>query len=281
MSNQKSYHNNKPTLYIVATPIGNILELSYRSIEVLNSVEYIACEDTRRTRKLTTHYNIKTKLISYHNYNEDIISDKIIKLLDKNINIALVSDGGYPTISDPGYILITQCINKEYNIVTISGSNACLTALIGSGLPIYPYIFYGFLPKSLTKAETVLIELEKQPYTLVLYETPHRIDKIIKLLYKVFNNRKCCICRELTKIHEEYIRDDLKNLSNITLDLKGEIVIVIEGYKQQQIDISTQQINKEINQLLKSNNKLNDIIKKLAKKYNKKKNEIYNNYHKC
>ena len=170
---------NDVTLFLVATPIGNLNEVSFRTLEVLKSVELIACEDTRNTRKLLSHFDIHTKLISYHNFNEELASEDILKVLDDGKNVALVSDAGYPLLSDPGYVLVNKVIDKGYKISTISGPNAGINGLVASGLSATHYLFYGFLNAKSSKAKKELEDLKDFPYTIIFYEAPHK-----KLLYK-------------------------------------------------------------------------------------------------
>ena len=267
------------TLFLVATPIGNLNEVSNRCLETLRSVKVIACEDTRNTRKLLSHFDIHTPLISYHNYNEELASGSIIEYLENGDDVALVSDAGYPLISDPGYVLVNEVIEKGFNINTVSGPNACLNALVASGLSVNHYMFYGFLNSKSSSARKELEELKNFPYTIVFYEAPHRIKKTVELVYEVFGDRKAVIARELTKIHEEYIRGNLSELVNIG-DLKGEIVFLVEGYKHEETEINFDALKNEVLNLVDNGLKTKVAISEVASKYKVSKNELYDYYHK-
>lgn len=270
--------NNSATLFLVATPIGNLSEASNRMIDTLKSVDLIACEDTRNTLKLLTHFDIHTKLMAYHKFNEETAYKDIIKYLDESKNVALVSDAGYPLMSDPGYILVNEVIKAGYQICTISGPNAAINALVASGLNTNHYMFYGFLNSKQSQARKELEEIEHFPYTIIFYEAPHRINKTLKLMYEVLGDRKAVIARELTKIHEEYIRGNLKELSNLG-ELKGEIVLLIEGKKQEDIKLDFNKLKQEVDKLIQEGSTTKEAIKEVASKYKASKNELYDYYH--
>lgn len=270
--------NNSATLFLVATPIGNLSEASNRMIDTLKSVDLIACEDTRNTLKLLTHFDIHTKLMAYHKFNEETAYKDIIKYLDEGKNVALVSDAGYPLMSDPGYILVNEVIKAGYQICTISGPNAAINALVASGLNTNHYMFYGFLNSKQSQARKELEEIEHFPYTIIFYEAPHRINKTLKLMYEVLGDRKAVIARELTKIHEEYIRGNLKELSNLG-ELKGEIVLLIEGKKQEDIKLDFNKLKQEVDKLIQEGSTTKEAIKEVANKYKASKNELYDYYH--
>lgn len=269
--------NKKATLFLVATPIGNLSEVSKRTLDVLNSVGVIACEDTRNTLKLLSHFDIHTRMISYHNFNEEESTKGIIKLLEEDEDVALVSDAGYPLISDPGYILVNEVIKEGFEIVTVSGPNAALNALVASGLNTNHYLFYGFLNAKATQARKELEELKEFPYTIIFYEAPHRIEKTLKLVFEVFGNRKACLARELTKLHETYYRDTLDKLCELK-DLKGEMVLLVEGYKKETVEISEDELLQEIDQLIKKGYKTKLAVNEVAGKYQISKNTLYNTY---
>ena len=270
--------NKNATLFLVATPIGNLNEVSNRTLDVLRSVSVIACEDTRNSIKLLSHFDIHTKLITYHNFNEVDSTKGIISLLEKGEDVALISDAGYPLISDPGYVLVNKVIDKGFNIVTVSGPNAGLNALVASGLNTNHYLFYGFLNAKTSAAKKELEALSNFPYTMIFYEAPHRIEKTLKLCLEVLGDRKAVVARELTKLHEEYIRGTLSELSKLE-DIKGEIVLLIEGYtndNNNQVDDNT--LYKEIDKLIKSGLKTKEAVKQIADKYAVSKNNLYNSY---
>lgn len=267
------------TLFLVATPIGNLKEASPRVIETLKNVDVIACEDTRNTLKLLSHFDIHTRMISYHKFNEKKASKDIISLLDEGKNVALVSDAGYPLISDPGYTLVNEVALKGYNINTVSGPNAAINALVASGLNTNHYLFYGFLNSKQSAAKKELMELADFPYTMIFYEAPHRISKTLKLCYEVLGNRKAVVARELTKIHETYLRGTLEELSKIE-EVKGEIVLLIEGKEKEEIAVDFNDLKIEIDELVKKGVKKKEAIGEIALRYKVSKNELYDFYHK-
>ena len=268
---------NKATLFLVATPIGNLNEVSNRTLDTLRNVDVIACEDTRNTIKLLSHFDIHTKMITYHNFNEEESSKGIIKLLAEGNDVALVSDAGYPLISDPGYLLVNEVIENGFNIVTVSGPNAALNGLVASGLETNHYLFYGFLNSKSSQARKELEELKSFPYTIVFYEAPHRIEKTLKLMNEVLGDRKACLARELTKLHEQYHRGTLSQLCELH-DLKGEMVLIVEGYKKKQEEINLDSVLDEIDNLISSGMKTKSAINEVSKKYDLSKNNLYNLY---
>lgn len=269
--------NKKATLFLVATPIGNLSEVSNRTLEVLNSVDVIACEDTRNTIKLLSHFDIHTRMIAYHDFNEEESSKGIIQLLEQGQSVALVSDAGYPLISDPGYILVNKVIEAGFDIVTISGPNAALNALVASGLKTNHYLYYGFLNSKQSAARKQLEELKEFPYTIIFYEAPHRIEKTLKLILDVFGDRKACLARELTKLHEQYYRGNLSELCELH-DLKGEMVLIVDGYEKKDSEVSEEEIMDEIDSLIEKGYKTKEAVNEVAIKYQLSKNTLYNAY---
>ena len=218
------------TLYIISTPIGNLKDVTHRSLELLSDVDLIAAEDTRRTGVLLKHYGIKTPLSSFNSYNQVKKSDRLIARLTAGHNLALVSDAGTPGVSDPLYYLVKAALDKRVPVVSLPGPSAVLAALTVSGLPINRFVFEGFLPRK--KGRKKLIEeLAQEKRTIVLFESPHRIVKTLNELYQVMGDRKAVLARELTKIHEEVIRGTLGALATKAEEqkLKGEITLVISG----------------------------------------------------
>ena len=269
--------NKNATLFLVATPIGNLNEVSPRALDVFRNVEVIACEDTRNSVKLLSHFDIHTKLITYHNFNEENSAKGIISLLEEGKDVALISDAGYPLISDPGYVLVNEVIERGFNIQTISGPSAGINALVASGLSTNHYLFYGFLNSKSTIAKKELQSLIDFPYTLIFYEAPHRIEKTLKLCLEVLGNRKAVVARELTKIHEEYIRGNLEELVKLT-DVKGEIVLLIEGNNNTKPEVNLEDLLPQIDELVSSSYKTKEAIQEIATKYEVSKNELYNLY---
>lgn len=280
MNRQRSFENNRPCLYLVATPIGNLEEITYRAIRILQEVDYIGAEDTRNTIKLLNYYNIKTKLISHHEHNIIHSIPKIINLLLEGNNIAVVSDAGYPAISDPGYELVKEAIANEINIIPISGANACLDALVVSGIAPQPFIFYGFLDHHDKKKKKELQDLKKYRETLVFYESPHRITKTLKLMLEIFSDREIALCREITKKHEEIIRGRISEIIEVSEELKGEMVIVVSGnINVIEEQIFEQTIIEHVDEYVAKGMSVKDSIKEVAKLRNIKKNEVYAAYH--
>ena len=269
--------HDKATLFLVATPIGNLGEMSPRAIDVLKNVSIIACEDTRNTLKLLSHFDIHTRMISYHNFNEEESSKGIIKLLEEGNDVALVSDAGYPLISDPGYLLVNRVIDEGYDIVTVSGPNAALNALVASGLETSHYLYYGFLNSKQSHAKKELEKLKEFPYTIIFYEAPHRIEKTIRLVLEVFGDRKACLARELTKMHEEYHRGRLTELAKLK-DLKGEMVLLVEGYREEETQADMDTVFEKIDVMIEEGMRTKDAIASVADEYGLSKNHLYNAY---
>ena len=270
-------------LYIVATPIGNLEELSPRAKYILSNVDLIACEDTRVTIKLLSHFNISKPLVSCHKFNETSASNKLIEEIKNGKSVAMVSDAGYPGVSDPGGILIKEAIDNDVLVRVISGPSAGLNALIGSGLPTDHFYFHGFLQIKNRDRKIELTSLSNRDETIILYEAPHHFLDTMEDLMEFFGrDRKCCIARELTKLHEEFYRGTLSEAYNYYQNgIKGEIVIVIDK-KEKEIafeEISHDLLIKEINEVMESGSSCKDAIKIVAEKYNLQKNEVYRIYH--
>lgn len=263
-------------LYIVATPIGNLEDITIRALKILKEVDLIAAEDTRQTLKLLNHFEISKPLISYYRHNEDIKSEKIIKELLNGKNIALVSDAGTPGISDPGEELVKNAIENNINIVPIPGACAFVNALIISGINTKEFVFYGFLPMNKKNRKEKLEEISKENKTVILYEAPHKIRNTLQDLYNTLGNIECAISRELTKIHEECTRGTLSELLEKYEQPKGEFVIILNLNKKvsenENINLS---IDELYNVYLKQGLEKKEIIKKIAKDKNVAKNEIY------
>lgn len=264
-------------LYLVPTPIGNLEDITYRAISVLNSVDYILCEDTRESMKLLKHFNINKKLVACHEFNEDKIKNSIIKDLINGINIALVTDQGSPIISDPGYILTREVIKNNIAVISLPGATAFVPALSSSGLAPSPFLFYGFLNSKQSKMKEELQSLKNFKYTMIFYESVHRIDKTLKLMYEILGNRHISISREISKLHEEIYYGDLKSSIDDYIDKKGEFVIVVEGNKDV-VDYGNLDIIEHVKLYLEDNSEM-DAIKKVAKERGVSKSEIYKYYH--
>lgn len=281
MNRQKSFENDKATLYLVATPIGNLNEMTYRAVETLKSVDYIAAEDTRNTIKLLNHFEISKKLISHHEHNITASIPKIIHLLEEGSDIALVSDAGYPAISDPGAELVKEVSDRGFNVVAVSGANACLNALVVSGITPQPFLFYGFLDHQDKKKKKELQDLKYYKETIVFYESPHRIEKTLKLMLEILGDRNIALCRELTKKHEEIIRGYISEILEIVDTIKGEMVLVVEGSKEEKTDeiVYEQSIKEHVEEYINKGMSAKDAIKEVAKVRNLNKNAVYQEYH--
>ena len=275
---QKSY-DGSPTLYIVPTPIGNLEDITIRALNILKEVDVIFAEDTRTTKQLLNHYNITNKLVASHLYNETQNEEKELKYLKENKNIAIVSDRGTPVISDPGYILVKTAIENNYNVVCLPGPTAVIPALVMSGLSGGPFMFYGFLNSKESKRKKELETLKSITYPIAFYEAPHRLIKTLNNIYEIFGNRKIAIVREISKKYEEVIRGTVENILKTVENLKGEIVIVVEGNREIKT-FDNLSIKDHVNLYIEDGLTTNEAIKKVAKERNVPKSEIYSEYHK-
>jgi len=263
-------------LYIIATPIGNLEDITLRALKILKEVDIIAAEDTRQTLKLLNHYNISKHLISYHRHNEEIKSNYLIEKLKEGQNIGLVSDAGTPGISDPGEEIIKKAIDESIEVIPVPGACAMVNALICSGLSTKEFCFLGFLPLNKKLRKQKLEEIKNETKTIILYEAPHKMKNTLKDLKEVLENRKVVLARELTKIHEEFIRKPIDELIEEVDNLKGEMIIVIEAGERQVVEIDKDiSIEEQYDIYEKQGLSKNEIIKKIAKERKTNKNEIY------
>jgi len=273
------YHLNMfGTLYLVATPIGNLSDISVRAIETLKSVDIIACEDTRHTGKLLKHFDISKKLISYHDHNENQQAEKLISLIKEGQSIAIVSDAGTPGISDPGYRITQAARENNVAIVSIPGASAFINAVIISGLPTDSIFFGGFLPSRKGERLKRLKEVSDIPATLCFYETPHRIAKSLTDCLQILGNRKAVIVRELTKLHEETLLGTLKELEKdlSSRTIKGEIVVVIDRNRiDDRQNHSKQSVAERIAALEEKGLTRKNALKQAAKEMGVSKSEAY------
>ena len=266
------------TLYIVATPVGNLEDITFRAVKILNQVDLIAAEDTRHSKKLLSHYEIHTKLISCHEHNEAAKTPQLITHLKNGLDIALISDAGTPSISDPGYKLVTAVAKEKLSIIPIPGCSAAIAGLSVSGLPTDSFLFLGFLPKKQQKQKQILKDLKNQTPTLIFYESPKRIKTLINNMLNTLGDRKACLAREITKLHEEYIRGDL---SDILLSLekkeaiKGECSLFVQGQTEEKtID------KKELEKIILARISATDLgtsglAKQISKEFNLSKKQVY------
>ncbi len=269
-------NNFKPGLYCVATPIGNMGDISFRLIKILKESDLILCEDTRITKKILQKFDINKKLISNHKFNEKKNLEKVLEILKENKIVSLVSDAGTPAISDPGRILINECINNNIDIFPIPGISAVSTALSVSGFSDNFY-FCGFLDEKKNQITKLFQSLSQLDCSIVFFISPNKLDKRIDCIREFFINRKILICREMTKFHEEYIRTTVKELSNVNFSRKGELTVVIseiikENFSFKELDESDK---KKINKLIKKMS-IKDIVKKISEDRDIPKKLIYN-----
>lgn len=277
---QKSYQTNQSILYLIPTPIGNMEDITYRAVRILSEVDVIFSEDTRITRNLLQYYDIHQKLIANHQYNEEENKEKLLSYLREGKNVGLVTDRGTPVISDPGYILANTAIENGFSVVALPGATALIPALITSGIESMPFMFYGFLNSKEGKRKSELEELKNVRMTMIFYEAPHRIQKMLHTMLEVLGDRKISISREITKKYEEIYRGTISQVLEELNDPKGEFVIVVEGNKEQKsFDHLT--IIEHVNIYLQEGKKLNEACKIVAKERNLSKSEVYNEYHKA
>ena len=270
----RSFDNDEGILYLVATPIGNLEDITIRALNILKSVDKIYAEDTRTSRVLLDNYEIKTHLEAYHEFNQELKEEKIIDELKSGKKLALISDAGLPIISDPGYKIVSEALKNGLKVSTIPGPSAGVSALIKSGIAPMPYMFYGFLDSKESKRKDELLELKYEKATLIFYEAPHRINKTLADILEVLGNRYIAIERELTKKFEEHIEGYVADLLDI--DIKGEIVLIVSGYTESKNDKSNP--IEEIDNLISLGYKSTEAIKEVAKMFNIDKKELYKEY---
>ncbi len=265
-------------LYIVATPMGNLEDITLRGIRVLKEADLIAAEDTRHSKRLLTHYGITTPMVSCHEHNEAQKAQDLIARLKAGKTIALISDAGTPLISDPGYRLVLEVTQENIPVVPIPGCNAGIAGLSASGLPTDSFLFCGFPPKKQAKQSQVLSALQSQPATLIFYESPKRIKALVQRSLQVFGDRSACVAREITKRHEEFIRGSLSDIFT-NLDsrdqVKGECVLFIHGATESKTEISTEELDELIKTRLTLETKTGALAKELSVSLNLPKKLIY------
>ena len=282
INTQKSFKQTNASLYLVATPIGNLNDMTPRAIETLKMVDVIAAEDTRHTKKLCHAFDIETSLTSYHEHNKDSKGDYIISLLEDGKNIALVSDAGLPCISDPGYEIVAQAIEHNFAVIPVPGANAAISALIASGLVPQPFLFYGFLNRVKSKKKKELEELKYQPFTTIYYESPHRIKETLQAMHDVLGNRQIVVARELTKQYEEFIRGSVTEVIEVCDDLRGEMVVIVEGSTETKEEVNWWQeleVVEHVEHYINTGLSANESIKKVAKERTLNKKDVYRAYH--
>ena len=263
-------------LYIVSTPIGNLEDITLRALNVLKNSDKVLCEDTRRSVKLLNHYNISKQLVSNHKFNEKKTASKIVEDIKSGQVISMISDAGTPTISDPGLVLINECIKNKVKIFPVPGVSATTTAMSVSGFKDQ-YIFYGFLPKKQTAIEKELKRLKEYKFNLIFFIPAIKINFYIKIFKKYLHEREVFIGREMTKIHETFYRDELDKFSGFKENLKGELTVIISGKSENydsKIVINTKHLNNEIKQYLKKYS-VKDVVNLISQKNNLSKKKIY------
>ncbi|SCT34435.1 16S rRNA (cytidine(1402)-2'-O)-methyltransferase [Staphylococcus caeli] len=272
-------------LYLVGTPIGNLADITYRAVDILRTVDMIACEDTRVTKKLCAHYEIQAPLKSYHDHNKTQQTEYLIEQLQQGVSIALVSDAGLPLISDPGYELVVAAREQQIQVETIPGPNAGLTALMASGLPSFTYTFLGFLPRKEKQKQACLEQRMYENSTLIIYESPHRVKDTLKTIQKIDDKRKVSVGRELTKKFEQivtnYVDVILSQFDDASIPTKGEFVILIQGAEKAEDTawFEDMTIQEHVTYHINENMKPKAAIKRVAELRHMKTNEVYDIYH--
>jgi len=261
-------------LYLVPTPIGNLGDMTYRGVETLKSVDIIACEDTRTSKKLLNHYQIKNRLIAYHKFNERKQTDTIISQLLEGKNIAVITDAGTPAISDPATILVKAAIERNIQVCCLPGASACITALAASGLDTESFVFIGFLPLKAKDRKALLQRLQDTPDTIVIYESSHRIIDTIKELSPLFIDRSFVLAREISKVYETFYREHFTDISFLDkLETRGEFVLMIEG--KTELTLSDEQILSLIEKHHTKAESYSETADKVSHLYNLKRNRVY------
>ena len=271
-------NNFLPGLYIVSTPIGNLEDITLRALNVLKNSDKILCEDTRRSIKLLNHYKIKKKLVSYHKFNEKKLLPFVINSIASGEKIALISDAGTPILSDPGLVLLRECIKKNLKIFPVPGVSAITTATSMSGFDD-KFIFYGFLPKKEKEIEKILINLKNYNFCIIFFIPSIKINYYIKFFKKYFGGRNIFIAKEMTKMHENFFRANLKNLNSFKTKLKGELTVIISNIGKKSVlkdnNVDKKNLKLEISKYLKRYS-VRDVVNLISEKNKLPKKEIYN-----
>lgn len=277
---QKSYEKSDyGNLYIIPTPIGNMEDITIRALNILKEVDIVLAEDTRVTSILLNKYEIKKKLVSCHKFNENKIKDRIIAELKEGKNLALVTDRGTPLISDPGSVIVDSAIKNNINIIALPGPSALLPALNMSGISSERFLFYGFLSSKSSESNKELKMLSEIKFTIVLYESPHRLQKTLQKMLEILGNRNISISREISKLYEEVFRGTIEEAISFYKEVMGEIVIVIEKATKTTL-IDDDKLLTEVKKLIKDGKSNKDAIKEVSIKFNISKNVLYNMYEK-
>lgn len=275
---QKNYDGSS-VLYLVPTPIGNMEDMTFRAIHTLEEVEIVFSEDTRVTQTLLSYYQIHKPLISLHDHNEDIVKDTVLKYLDEGKSVAIVTDRGTPIISDPGYKTVKYVSEQGYRVVGLPGACAFVPALIMSGIAPQPFTFYGFLDSKVEKKRKELEQLKFVEHSIIFYEAPHRILKTMEMMLEVFGDRWVSLSREISKKFESVYRGTITDLLPTLEEIKGEFVIVVEGFKNDIKDTEELSVVEQINFYIENGMAQMEAIKTVAKERGLKKNDVYAEYH--
>lgn len=282
MQRQSSYKDDQGKLYLVPTPIGNLEDITLRAKKVLTEADYIAAEDTRTSGILLEKIGVHNKMLSFHKYNSKERAPELIKLMQEGATIAEISDAGMPVISDPGYILVQECIKNDIPVVPLPGPSAFATALIASGFDAQPFTYYGFLPRKASEQKPYFEQMAKARATSIFYEAPHRLTKTLKTMSEVLKpDRQVVAARELTKIHEEFIRGSISEVAEyFTKNApRGEFVILVSPNTEKVKQLSWPELFKLVDKLVEAGKSKKDAIKQVAKENKVSKNELYDQYH--
>ncbi|WP_029332200.1 16S rRNA (cytidine(1402)-2'-O)-methyltransferase [Exiguobacterium oxidotolerans] len=282
MKATSSFKDQTNGLYIVPTPIGNLEDMTYRAVRILQEADIIAAEDTRQTMKLCNHFEIDTKLVSYHEHNKQVSGERLLEDLLSGKQVALVSDAGMPGISDPGSDLIRLAIAADIPVVVLPGANAALTALVASGLPTERFLYYGFLPRKKKERREALETLRYEQGTLIFYEAPHRLKEMLGGLLEILGDRQLTLARELTKRYEEYIRGSVTEaLDWAKEDVRGEFVVIVEGTTEERPSEIQQEADPldQIERYIADGEKPNAALKRVAKERGLDRQALYLSYH--
>lgn len=275
---RQSSYDGRASLYLIPTPIGNLEDITIRALNTLKMVDVILCEDTRETGKLLKKYGVKKKLVSCHEFNEEKVKSVVVDDLKNGLNIGLVTDQGTPIISDPGYVVVKEVIANNLNVISLPGATAFVPALTSSGIYPSQFLFYGFLNAKDSKQKTELQSLKNLKCTMIFYEAPHRLKNTLTNMLNVLGDRNISISREISKIHEEILRDKISNLIDVADSLKGEFVLVVDG-NHDVVDYSEMSIIEHVKLYVEDGMDEKDAIKLVAKERQVAKSIIYKEYH--
>ena len=265
-------------LFVVSTPIGNLEDITLRAVNVLKDCDVIACEDTRTTKKLLARYGIETNLTSYHEHNEIEKSQKLLEKLKEGKDVALVSDAGTPSVSDPGWRLVNLSIENNIEVVPVPGPSAILSALVVSGLPTDSFLFLGFFPRTASKKKELLRQIKDYPYTMIFYESARRLSGTLSVLLEILGDRNICVAREMTKLYEEAIRGSVSEVISILSErdtVKGEVTVVLEGSREGRKKISTEEAHKALRAMKERGIALSDAVHAVCESSGASKNSVY------